>query len=460
MTDGNPYTAAIPEPVQEALARCDQLPARPGVAAAILKLAQDPSATLVHFAETVSDDAQIEDTLLRLANSLVYGRGREADNPRQAISLLGLNETLNLSLSVSLLKSLRRPPAGAQLNYSLFWRRALTTAAAARHVAERVPKIDPADAFLAGLLCNSGMIVIDTAYPSVYRDCSQPDHLETRRKEAAKLGADHSIVGAWLLIEWGLSEEIAKGVAGHHAEEALTQLEDGPTLSGILATAEAVTDIFWDKASVVMVEELSRLAYQSLGIGTATLTRLLGSVLEETVQTAQVFGINLGNADRLDEALSSAVGELEGLGQIADLKRETAGTVPRPRPVRRDDTFEALHPTLRAEFELARRQGWPLTVIYMQPKQDDPPGELTDALYLQLVANTRESDFVARYGASGSLAVLPAYSEDAARYVVRRVFDVTPRSHFVVKTSSLNKETGYSSLEELIESVVCSEEVA
>ena len=457
MANSNPYREAFPQPVREAFDACRQLPERPGVAAAIIELARDPSATLVHFAQSVAHDARIEETLLNLANTPLYGRGREAENLRQAISLLGLNQTLNMSLSASLLRTLRKPPPGAELNYNLFWRRALTTAAAARRVAERVPGVHPPEAYLAGMLCDTGMIAIDAAFPAVYSERYQADHLATRRNETATLGIDHSAVGAWLLLEWGLPEHVARGVAGHHGAEALQVCDPGMELAAILATADAVTDVFWDASSVLLIEELSRIAYQSLGIGTATLLSILEKVADETIQTASIFGINIGDVERFEKAITAATAELQSHEPLRDFRLEITTTLKRARGIHRDDSFESLEPVLREEFDLANAQGWPFTVLYIAPKQTDANEGLREALHLQLVANTRESDFVARCE-SGSLAIMPAYTEEAADIIVRRVFEATSRSRFDVRAVCHSRAHAFDSFDSLLAAVMTTSE--
>jgi hypothetical protein len=98
-------------------------PSPPGVATHIIELAQDPDIEMGKVAKALSMDSALSTKILRIANSPLYAQRRKSENLRQALVVLGLNATLTLALSFSLVKSLRGgKPNG--LNYGLYWRRA------------------------------------------------------------------------------------------------------------------------------------------------------------------------------------------------------------------------------------------------------------------------------------------------------------------------------------------------
>ena len=106
-------------------------PTPPGVAAHIIELAQDPEIEMSKVAKAVSLDSALTTKILRIANSPLYAQRRKSDNLRQALVVLGLNATLTLALSFSLVKSLRNGKTNG-LDFPYYWRRALLTATAAR----------------------------------------------------------------------------------------------------------------------------------------------------------------------------------------------------------------------------------------------------------------------------------------------------------------------------------------
>ena len=91
--------------LQEQLQRCKTLPSPPGVATQIIDLANDPEADINKIAKILSMDPAITTKILRIATSPMYGQSRKMENLRQAVIVIGLNATISLALSFSLLKS-------------------------------------------------------------------------------------------------------------------------------------------------------------------------------------------------------------------------------------------------------------------------------------------------------------------------------------------------------------------
>ena len=82
-------------------------PRPPGVATHIIELARDPDIEMGKVAKVLSLDSALSSKVLRIANSPLYAQRRKSENLRQALVVLGLNATLTLALSFSLVKTLR-----------------------------------------------------------------------------------------------------------------------------------------------------------------------------------------------------------------------------------------------------------------------------------------------------------------------------------------------------------------
>lgn len=98
----------IPEKIAQRLRTCTSFPTPPAVAMQVIALAQDPDIDLARVADTVSGDPAIAAKVMRIANSAMYARRRHSTNLRQALIVLGLNATLTLALSFTLVSTLRR----------------------------------------------------------------------------------------------------------------------------------------------------------------------------------------------------------------------------------------------------------------------------------------------------------------------------------------------------------------
>ena len=171
-------------------------PSPPGVATHIIELAQDPEIEMGKVAKALSMDSALSSKVLRIANSPLYAQRRKSENLRQALVVLGLNATLTLALSFSLVKSLRgAKPNG--LNYKFYWRRALLAATAARALGDAMRQTLAEEIFLAALLQDVGMLALDQAVPDLYRDGEklQRDHAALAEHEKKRVQADHAHIG-------------------------------------------------------------------------------------------------------------------------------------------------------------------------------------------------------------------------------------------------------------------------
>ena len=95
----------ISEDLARQLKANKSLPSPPGVATKIIELANDPDVEIDRIAQVLSIDPATTARVLRIANSPMYAMSREITNLSQALMILGLNATISLALSFSLLKA-------------------------------------------------------------------------------------------------------------------------------------------------------------------------------------------------------------------------------------------------------------------------------------------------------------------------------------------------------------------
>src|ERR1700736_5871799 len=166
-------------------------PSPPGVATHIIEIAQDPDIEMGKVAKALSMDSALSTKILRIANSPLYAQRRKSENLRQALVVLGLNATLTLALSFSLLKALRSAKSNG-LNYGLYWRRALLAATAARALGDAMHQPSAEEIFLAALLQDVGMLALDKAVPDLYArgEILQCNHSALAAHEKKRLQID------------------------------------------------------------------------------------------------------------------------------------------------------------------------------------------------------------------------------------------------------------------------------
>jgi len=99
---------SIPETLQKQLKECRTLPSVPVVVLEVLDLCRDDDTSIGQVAKALSRDPALSAKVLRVANSPWYGIHAEVTTLERAVTILGINATLSLALSFSLVRGLRK----------------------------------------------------------------------------------------------------------------------------------------------------------------------------------------------------------------------------------------------------------------------------------------------------------------------------------------------------------------
>jgi HD-like signal output (HDOD) protein len=186
------------------------LPTLPEIALRVKKVLEDDRSTPAQIAKMMVSDAALCTRLLRIANSPLY-RGRSPiKNVQDAISRIGMSQTLNLVNALVMeqlyqmasLKALR--PHLTQL-----WGHSTRVAAIATVLARRYTKISPEQAMLGGLIHDVGVLPILTraeGFPVVFNDPVVLGEVITDL---------HGDVGCTILESWHFPAGLSAAAASH-----------------------------------------------------------------------------------------------------------------------------------------------------------------------------------------------------------------------------------------------------
>ena len=121
----------LPDKLQRRLEACRTLPTVPAVALQILNLCQDEEVGIGKISRVLAGDPALCAEVLKFANSASYGARCQVTTLERAVTLLGINATLSLSLSFSFVRGLRKHDKTG-FDHNSFWRRSAVTGEAAR----------------------------------------------------------------------------------------------------------------------------------------------------------------------------------------------------------------------------------------------------------------------------------------------------------------------------------------
>ncbi len=315
---------------------CNNLPSPPGVATKIIRLANDPDADMARIAEVLALDPAITAKILRIANSPMYARQRKTENLRQALMVVGLNATISLALSFSLLKSWQKRSVAGGLDYPLYWRRALLAATASHVLARAIGVKDGEELFLACLIQDIGLMALDHSVPGLYEGLGHEQIHQSSliARETERLGVDHAAVSGWLLEKWQFPERTQQVVAASHDPERLPKQSPNGVFARCVALASSIAEVFLDNREDRSFAELAERAHASFAMDKGVLGELLAEIGKMIPDAESIFDTKILSAAESDEILEQArdalmVRNLQAM-QIVDSLKIATESLERP----------------------------------------------------------------------------------------------------------------------------------
>ncbi|MDV6033414.1 MAG: HDOD domain-containing protein [Phycisphaera sp. RhM] len=272
------------ERIEALIDRPDLLHSPPEVAQTLLQLTKNDDFGLHEIVDCIRADPAMSSRVLHVVNSSRYGLHTSVTNLHQAVSLLGERSVRLIAMTFSIANSFASGPARGL--YNEFWRRALTTATAARRLAARSGDVDPHDAYTTGLLSHLGTLVFAQVegeqYLTLYQSTSGRVLADT---EGRQYGVDHADIGARLLSQWQFPEVICEAVRTHRdpaVDDALSLAVHGGAL---------ITDALWDVAddSITACRSCLNSRFE---IGIDEFIELALQCRDEVLLELDVYGVN------------------------------------------------------------------------------------------------------------------------------------------------------------------------
>jgi diguanylate cyclase (GGDEF)-like protein len=238
----------------------------------------------------------------------MYHMTREVTSLRDAALYLGMNAVKNVALSFSLIHKLRGDDNSDLLD--ALWRASLMNALAARKLAAEVGGWDPEEAFLIGLIVDSGVLVLlkgADGYPALLGRFFAGER-DLPELERAELETDHARV-TWLLLQkWGFPERTRALVAAHHNPDAVPLDAADHKRARVLSAAWLCARALSVRGFAVETASLDARLWSQLGIAKARALELVTELPGQLREAAAFFDIpadeQLAFPDLLEEANS------------------------------------------------------------------------------------------------------------------------------------------------------------
>ena len=183
-----------------------KLPVMPEVAQALIRTLNDTEADVARVTAIIAKDPVLTATLLRMANSAMFGLSRRVDTLDNAVSVVGMAHIRARALSICMANTFVFPQGLDRLD---FWRNSMMCAGYAKWLASGIA-MDEQQAWLTGMMLRLGEVVIAQRLPDILeRIESLPRRPGERWKRERELsGFDEGQISAEIASRWDFPDVV------------------------------------------------------------------------------------------------------------------------------------------------------------------------------------------------------------------------------------------------------------
>ncbi|MFW6255751.1 MAG: HDOD domain-containing protein [Candidatus Sumerlaeota bacterium] len=208
-----------------------RLPVLPQVANEVRKLLAKEDVSFEQIAEVVAIDPSMSARILEVANSPLYGGKERIRNLQQAVSRIGMRETRNILLAVSV-ENLFAVGDDKRMNVLMtkLWMHSLACAYANEIMAKDLYIEESSDFFMMGLLHDIGKLLIIHLIQQGYERKIWTRKNITDEMLDELLETRHNILGARVMIKWEYDKSFQDVVFYHNDDDSKVCQHEEPVV--------------------------------------------------------------------------------------------------------------------------------------------------------------------------------------------------------------------------------------
>jgi HD-like signal output (HDOD) protein len=201
-------------------AHVNKLLAFPFTVAKVLQLADSEKSAAADLAKVIQADPVISAQLLKISNSVLFASvNRKIGSVKDAIIRVGFKETRRLVMSMSVMKLFGETNKNIGLDRKAFWFHSLVCGIIAERIARQMGTVNTEEAFLAGILHDFGILLLDEFFPTVFArvlEDAADKNSQFILSERAMLGVTHNDLVGELFSQWKLPDSVTEGIVGQY----------------------------------------------------------------------------------------------------------------------------------------------------------------------------------------------------------------------------------------------------
>ncbi len=204
----------------------DSFPVLPSVVTRVMEITADPDSSIDDLMRVIQTDPSLTASILKIANSALFGHVMAVASLQEALMILGFNEIQNIVLTKAVFNSFKQINTHKWFDIRRFWEHSFLCGLAAKIISSKTP-LAKNELFISGLIHDIGKLVIYLSQPEDFKRIVEASfELNFRTTEAEKkiVGITHEEIGASLLKRWMFPQNLLTAVEFHHRPENATQM--------------------------------------------------------------------------------------------------------------------------------------------------------------------------------------------------------------------------------------------
>lgn len=185
----------------------------------VLRLTDNPDSTMEEIARVIKQDYAVAIKILRLANSVVYGRGQAIDTVDKAVGRLGLSQIRQAMLNLNVMHRFKSSGQYGRLNGGQFWEHSIGVGIIAAQIAQTRSAEEADLAFTMGLVHDLGRLMFAQELGDLYEKVlATADELglPLEQVESKLLILNHAEAMDRLLHAWKFPKDFIDPIVFHH----------------------------------------------------------------------------------------------------------------------------------------------------------------------------------------------------------------------------------------------------
>ncbi|NLI15423.1 MAG: HDOD domain-containing protein [candidate division Zixibacteria bacterium] len=278
-----------------------ELTTPPTVLQSVLDLINSPDSSAKELSDVILKDPGLTAQVLRMANSSFYAYYKKITTVNQAVVVMGINAVKYFILSVTVLNHLNTRREKSKINLKCLWTHFLEVACASRKLAEAIGYKMPEEAYVAGILHDVGIIILEREFPEDYLKVIRlaANGKELTEAEIDIFGVDHQEIGGYLTNYWNMPQLICESITMHHPKND-SQIAAMSDIAKIVILANCIASVPFEELKTRFNAErklnLLNIVSGELKINSDILMNVHRQMAVDAASSAVTMNMDIGDA--------------------------------------------------------------------------------------------------------------------------------------------------------------------